>query len=42
MFDREEQNVKLLCKNDMVGKDIIIVAEDEEYFTVNLMVVFSK
>lgn len=49
MFDGEEQNVKLLCRNDMVGviidrfgKDIIIVPEGKEHFTVNIMVAVSK
>lgn len=49
MFDGEEQNVKLLCRNDMVGviidrfgKDIVIVPEGKEHFTVNIMVAVSK
>ncbi len=49
MFDGEEQKVKLLCNNDMVGviidrfgKDVNIVPDNEEHFTVNVMVAVSK
>lgn len=49
MFDGREQNVKLLCRNEMVGvmidrfgKDIIIIPEKEEHFAINIMVAVSK
>lgn len=49
MFSGEEQNVKLLCENDMAGvmidrfgKDIMLIPVDEEHFTTNVKVVASK
>ena len=49
MFSGEEQNVKLLCENDMAGVmidrfgiDIMLVPVDDEHFTANVKVVASK
>lgn len=49
MFSGEEQTVKLLCDNELVGviidqfgKDIMIIKADEQHFTVNVKVAVSR
>jgi predicted DNA-binding transcriptional regulator YafY len=49
MFGGEEQIVKLLCENSLVGvmidrfgKDVMVVPVDEEHFTVNVNVAVSR
>lgn len=49
MFAGEEENVKILCKNDLAGvmidrfgKDVMMLKADEEHFYVNVKVAVSR
>lgn len=49
MYAGEEQSIRLLCENSLVGtiidrfgKDIFIIPYDDEHFTVNVDVAFSR